>query len=95
MKSWKTLTKRKKWFLGGFGIVVVMFGTMFVMLMPEFGRLPNGEHLRAISTSPNYDVTSKRFINRRQAEYDVMMANFDYGALLKEQLFGKQVRVPK
>ena len=63
------------------------------MLMPEFGDLPNDQHLRAISTSPNYDNASGRFVNRQQVAYDKMI-NTDYGALLKEQIFGKQ-RTPK
>ena len=72
-----------------------MLSSLLSIAWPEFGKLPSGEHAAAIARSPNYNCQSDRFVNRNQSEYDKMMDSFDYPALMKEQIFGKQLRTPK
>ena len=72
-----------------------MLTTLMAFAWPEIGKIPSGDHAREIAESPNFDPATNRFVNRRQVEYDQMLNNFDYRALMKEQLFGRQVRVPK
>ena len=61
---------------------------------PNIGTTPDQTHIKMFEESPNYDKGTSRFINRRQKEYDKMLQNFDFIALMKEQIFGKQQRTP-
>jgi len=77
-------------------IASCLSGTLGLLawMWPELGAAPSGEHAKKISASPNYDPKTKRFVNRDQQAYDTMMDGFDYKALMKKQLFGKEIREP-
>ncbi|MAA78718.1 MAG: hydrolase [Deltaproteobacteria bacterium] len=89
--GWKRLLRGAIGFLCGLISLVLV---LLIWAWPELGTLPSGEHLEAISMSPNYDKDRGRFVNRKQAEYDKMIAKFDYLSLMKAQIFGTQIRTP-
>ena len=79
---------------GIFASCVSGFFGLLAMAWPELGTAPSGEHIKKIAESPNYDKKTERFVNRNQVEYDKAMQGFDYSAMLKKQVFGKEVRAP-
>ena len=79
--------------MGIFAAVTSGFRTI-IKCTPELGTAPEGEHAKKIAQSPNYDAETGRFVNRNQVEYDKMLDSFDYPALMKQQLFGKEIREP-
>lgn len=71
-----------------------MFSGLLSLVWTEFGKSPSGELAEKIAQSPNFDQQTQRFVNRNQDAYDEMVAGFDYMAMFKAQVFGKQIRTP-
>ena len=71
-------------------VVVCIVLVLFLWAWSEFGDVPSGLHLEKISSSSNYDATRGRFVNRRQSEYDKMLANFDMKKIFRKQMWGKR-----
>ena len=80
--------------MGIFVSVLSGFLGLLSIAWPELGTAPKGEHAKKIAQSPNYDSKTGRFVNRNQVEYDKMLDSFDYRALMKKQIFGKEHRKP-
>ena len=76
------------------GVILIMFTSLLGYAWPNLGQTPSKEEQKSFSHSPNYDVHTKRFVNRRQQEYDQMLNDFDLPKLIKQQLFGKEQRTP-
>ena len=89
VSGWKRLRRAV---LGFFAGLLSLFLILFIWAWPELGTLPSGTHLEKISLSPQYDGKRGQFVNRQQAAYDTMIANFDYLSLMHTQMFGEQVR---
>ena len=85
---------RKRIMMGIFAAITSGFLGLLSRVWPELGTAPHGEHAKKIAQSPNYDSETGRFVNRNQVEYDKMLDSFDYPALMKKQIFGKEVREP-
>lgn len=85
---------KRKIMMGVFASIMSGFLGILSVAWPELGTIPKGEHAQKIAQSPNYDPETNRFVNRNQAEYDKMLDSFDYPALMKKQIFGKEVREP-
>ena len=79
---------------GVFASCVSGFFGLLAMAWPELGTAPTGEHAKKIAQSSNYDQETGRFVNRNQAEYDKAMDSFNVPAMLKNQIFGKEIREP-
>ena len=62
---------------------------LFILLAgcSVIGKKPSGEHLEKIKLSPQWDRKLNKFINRNQADYEIMIKNFDYWGMTKEQFF--------
>ena len=69
---------------------------IFISGCSVIGKKPSGDHLEKIMRSSQWDSIREKFVNRNQEEYDLMIKNFDYWGMTKEQLFGRQKnRFPK
>ena len=80
--------------MGVVASVMSGFLGLLSVVWPELGTEPTGEHAKKIALSPNYDSQTGRFVNRNQVDYDKMQDSFDYKALMKKQIFGKEIREP-
>ena len=82
------------WIRYPLGLFLAIAIVLIAWAWPEFGTLPTGAHQKKISASPHYDRARNQFVNRRQSEYDDMIARFDFLSLLSDQFFGEEIRFP-
>jgi L-ascorbate metabolism protein UlaG (beta-lactamase superfamily) len=88
MKKWKSVALWGLFLMG-----VCMFGLLSA-IWPSVGNGPSDTDLEQYASSKNFDSIRGTFVNRRHDEYERMMNDFDFVKLIKEQTFGKEVRVP-
>ena len=68
--------------------------SLLVTAWPELGSLPDKEHRQRLSSSPNYD-TKPALCQSPTNKLISRWIIFDYKALSKQQLIGKETRTPK
>lgn len=66
--------------------------SLVACVWPKIGTPPS--NTGNYDSSPNFDASKKQFVNRQQEEYQKMMDNFDFLALMKKQILGTEQRTP-
>ena len=65
-----------------FEIIIILFGGVMLFNWNELGKTPNGEDLVRIQKSSNYDLTNKKFLNRKpRLIAEMKKKNFNWKAI--------------
>lgn len=76
-------------------ITVIILVSLLFLSCSSFGSEPEGEHLKTISKSPQFNKKKGKFVNRQEDAIDKMRERMSFWRSSKEYFFGSGERVPK